>query len=194
MKKLLLLIVFTSLVHSCYAQVNPNQLADTLNSKLNQIEKKIDKGLINLNETGNPFKPGKDSAFVFDSIHGKITIIIKGLNNTRGNLDVALFNNYKSFANRTKPFRAASVAITDFRMIIPFDSVPPGVYSVAAYHDEDKDGKLKANQLNIPEEGYCFSNNIPTTFGPPDYNKIKFYYSGKNRTMVLNMTYFKFLK
>jgi uncharacterized protein (DUF2141 family) len=194
MKKLLPLLLFLSSVMFCNAQVNPNQLADTLNSKLDQIEKNIDKGLLNISETGNPFKAPKDSAAKFDSLHGKLIVIIKSLKNTLGNLDVALYNNYKAFANKSVPYKGASMAITDFTMTIAFDSLPPGVYSLAAFHDEDKNGILKLNQLNIPVEGYCFSNNIGATMGPPDYNKIKFVYSGKNRTMTLYMTYFKFPK
>ncbi len=194
MKKLLPVFVLIFCTIICNAQVNPNPLADTINSKLGQIEKNIDKGLLNLSETGNPFKAPKDSTARFDSLHGKLIVIIKSLKNTNGTLNVALYNSYKGFANKSTPFKGASVAITDFTMIIPFDSLPPGVYSVAAFHDEDKNGILKVNQLNIPIEGYCFSNNIGTSLGPPDYNKIKFVYSGKNRTMTLYMTYFKFPK
>jgi uncharacterized protein (DUF2141 family) len=192
MKKLLLVFLFFSSLIFCNAQVNPNVLADTLNSKLNQIEKNIDKGLINLTETGNPFKAPKDTSEKFDSLHGKLVVIIKSLKNSTGNLNVALYNSYKAFANRSAPYKGASMAITDLSMTISFDSIPPGVYSVAAFHDEDKNGKLKTNQLNIPVEGYCFSNNIGTSLGPPDYNKIKFFYSGKNKTITLYMTYFNF--
>jgi uncharacterized protein (DUF2141 family) len=194
MKKLLVIFLFLFSLVLCNAQIKTNSLADTLNSRIDIIEKNLDNGLMNLSETGNPFKASKDSISKFDSLHGKITLIIKDLKNTLGNLNVALYNSYKGFANHSIPFRAASVSITDFTMIIPFDSVPPGIYSLAAFHDEDKDGKLKTNQLNIPIEGYCFSNNIGSSMGPPDYNKIKFIYSGKNRNMVLNMTYLKFPK
>ena len=194
MKWLLLIFLFFAPILICNAQVDPTHLSDTLNSKLDEIEKKIDKGLLNISETGNPFKAPKDSTIVFDSLRGKLIVVIKNLNNTIGTLNVALYNSYKAFASKSVPYRGASVAITDFAMTIPFDSIPPGVYSVAAFHDENKDGNLKLNQLNIPVEGYCFSNNIGTSLGPPDYNKIKFVYSGKNRTMTLYMTYFKFPK
>jgi uncharacterized protein (DUF2141 family) len=194
MKKLLLLLLFFSSMIICTAQVNPNPLADTLNSKLNQIEKNIDKGLLNISETGNPFKAPKDSVAKFDSLHGKLVVVIKSFKNTTGNLNVALYNSYKAFANKSVPYKGASMAVTNFTMTITFDSIPPGVYSVAAFHDEDKNGVLKTNQLGIPLEGYCFSNNIGTSLGPPDYNKIKFVYSGKNRTITLYMTYFMFPK
>jgi uncharacterized protein (DUF2141 family) len=194
MKCLLLLFLFLSSVLICKAQVNPIPVVDSLNSKLNEIEKNIDKGLLNISETGNPFKAPKDSTAVFDSLHGKLVVIIKNLNSTMGTLNVALYNSYKAFANKSRPYKGASMSITDFVMTIPFDSISPGVYSVAAFHDEDKNGVLKTNQLNIPIEGYCFSNNIGTSLGPPDYNKIKFVYTGKNRTMTLYMTYFKFPK
>ncbi len=192
MKKLSLLFIFISFTFLSSAQVVPNQIADTLNSRINIIEQNIDKGLKNISTTGNPFKSPKDSTIKFDSLHGTIIVVIKNLKNTTGNLNVALYNSYKSFANKSKPFRGAMVAITDFTMRIQMDSVPPGVYTLAAFHDEDKNGILKTNQLHIPVEGYCFSNIIGSLMGPPDYNKIKFYYSGKNKNIILSMTYFKF--
>jgi uncharacterized protein (DUF2141 family) len=79
-------------------------------------------------------------------------------------------------------------------MSITFDSITKGVYTVALFHDENKNGKLDKGKLNIPVEGYGFSNNVATGLGPPSYNEIKFYYSGKNKQITINMNYFKLPK
>ncbi len=190
--RIFLLLLFTISIAQSFAQNNPNAIADTLNSKLNQIDQKINNAVIKMEESRSP--NNKDSIPIFDSLHGKLTIIVRSLKNTSGNVNIALYNNYKAFANHSKPFKGAVIKPTALTCTIIFDSVPKGVYSIAAFHDEDKNGILATNQMNIPTEGYCFSNNIGTTFGPPDYNQIKFYYSGKNKTLILFMTYFKFPK
>jgi uncharacterized protein (DUF2141 family) len=46
--------------------------------------------------------------------------------------------------------------------------VPPGGYAIAAYHDENGDGRLDRNGVGIPTEPYGFSNDVgrlaPPTF------------------------------
>lgn len=46
--------------------------------------------------------------------------------------------------------------------------VPPGNYAIAAYHDENGDGRLDRNGVGIPTEPYGFSNDVgrvaPPTF------------------------------
>ena len=46
--------------------------------------------------------------------------------------------------------------------------VPPGSYAIAAYHDENGNGRLDRNGVGIPTEPYGFSNDVgrvaPPTF------------------------------
>ncbi len=190
--RICLYIVFNLTVVLGFAQNNPNAIADTLNSRVQQVEKNLNKAVITIQEKINPLVKPLDSVPAYDSLHGKIIIIIKNLKSTKGNVNIALYNSYSEFAKRAKPFRGAIVPLNGLTCTVVFDSIPKGVYSMAAFHDEDKNGILASNQLNIPTEGFCFSNNIGASLVPPDYNRIKFVYSGKNKTMVLLMTYFKF--
>ena len=49
-----------------------------------------------------------------------------------------------------------------------------GMYGIAVFHDENKNGKMDKNFLGIPQEAYGFSNNMRVTFGPPKWEKSKF--------------------
>jgi uncharacterized protein (DUF2141 family) len=142
---------------------------------------------------GAVVKPA-DSLLIVDSLHGKITVIIKSLRSISGNLNIALYDSYKAFASKETPFRGAFETVADYTMTVLFDSIPKGVYAIAVFHDEDKDGVLKTNKMNIPMEGYGFSNNIVASFSPPEYSQIRFYFSGKNKTVVINMVYLKLPK
>ena len=191
---LLLLLLIISIWAS--AQENPQQAGDTITKKINEAKQNIEN---NLNNIIVPVPPvtlvqPRDSVPLFDSLHGKLTIIIKGIEKIVGNMNVALYNSYKSFANKETPFRGAVVPVSDYTLIVAFDSIPKGVYSVAVFQDEDKNGVLKTNNLGIPIEGYGFSNNVPGAMRPPDYAQTKFVYSGKNKAIIINMVYFKFPK
>ncbi|TAD87263.1 MAG: DUF2141 domain-containing protein [Alphaproteobacteria bacterium] len=48
-------------------------------------------------------------------------------------------------------------------------SLPPGRYAIRAFHDHDRDGRLGRGIFGVPTEGFGFSNNPDTTFGPPDF-------------------------
>lgn len=54
---------------------------------------------------------------------------------------------------------------------VVLEGLPPGIYAVQAVHDENGNGVLDRNGLGIPEEGYGFSRNPPTLFGPPDFEE-----------------------
>ncbi len=185
MKKLTLyfFLMFFSFAY-CRAQFNPLAPHDT--------NKHGTTG--NMPVPPNPFLNTKDTANVYDSLHGNLTVFIKNINKIIGNINIAVFNSYASFVNNGPVFRGAIVPVTAFNMLVPFDSVPKGVYSVAVFHDEDKNGVLNKNQMNIPIEGYGFSNNAAGNMGPPNFTQTKFIYSGKNKTITINMSYFRFPK
>ncbi len=47
--------------------------------------------------------------------------------------------------------------------------VPPGIWAVQAYLDEDDSGRMARNVLGIPKGGLGFSNDAPFRFGPPRF-------------------------
>jgi uncharacterized protein (DUF2141 family) len=50
----------------------------------------------------------------------------------------------------------------------------PGEYAVAVYHDENDDHDFNRNAAGLPAEGYGFSNDAPTAFGLPDFDRVRF--------------------
>ncbi|HOY33024.1 MAG TPA: DUF2141 domain-containing protein [Bacteroidales bacterium] len=208
MKKPLQIFLFLLFLHVLsYGQFNPNNPNDTNpdnpvgvplppNLKIPKIDSVISK---NMTIGGIPVQPNifantRDTNMVFDSLHGNLSVFIKNINKIIGTINVAVFNSYASFINNGPVFRGAILPVTAASMLVPFDSVPKGIYTVAVFHDEDKNGLLNKNQLNIPLEGYGFSNNVATNLGPPNYSQTKFIYTGKNKTITIYMTYFKFPK
>ena len=49
----------------------------------------------------------------------------------------------------------------------------PGTYALAVYHDADSDRSFDRTGLGLPDEGFGFSNNPPTFFGLPNFNRVR---------------------
>lgn len=49
----------------------------------------------------------------------------------------------------------------------------PGVYALANYHDANANRKFDRSALGLPNEGYGFSNNPSTFFGPPSFSSVR---------------------
>ena len=49
----------------------------------------------------------------------------------------------------------------------------PGTYAVAVYHDADSDRGFDRTGLGLPAEGFGFSNNPPTFFGLPNFDRVR---------------------
>jgi uncharacterized protein (DUF2141 family) len=49
---------------------------------------------------------------------------------------------------------------------------------LAAFHDENDNGKLDTNWIGIPKEGLASSNNAKGRMGPPKWRDASFEYPG----------------
>jgi len=68
--------------------------------------------------------------------------------------------------------------------------VPPGVWAVQAFQDEDDSGEVTRNLLGIPTEGIGFSNDAPFRFGPPKFADAAFRLGPSGGRIQLNLRYF----
>lgn len=67
---------------------------------------------------------------------------------------------------------------------ISIGQVPPGTYAIQVFHDANGNGTLDRQFLGIPVEGYGFSNNPSTTFGPPGFDQAAFVVDGDRRVRI----------
>ncbi len=120
---------------------------------------------------------------------GDITVKVKNILNTKGKLDIGLYNKEDdSFGDREKNLKGAEVAIKGKTVVYKFTDVPDGTYAVAVIHDENKNNKLDRNFFGIPSEGYGFSNNIRPAFRGANFTESKFKLKG-NKSITIKMGY-----
>lgn len=103
-----------------------------------------------------------------------ITLTV-GFEVTKYNKGSILFALYDSETNYMKSaMHNVKVKVENNKAIIKIENLSKGSYGFSFFHDVNNDGKLNKNFLGIPKEPYGFSNGEKGSFGPPDFEDIKF--------------------
>ena len=103
-------------------------------------------------------------------IYGHGTIIIQGVEHEKGEIDVKIYMDKKSFLNEDLAAESIRKKPSKGETIIPLTKVHEGKIAIVVYHDEDGNGELKTGFFWRPKEGFAFSNNY-TPKGPPNFKK-----------------------
>jgi uncharacterized protein (DUF2141 family) len=104
----------------------------------------------------------------------ELTITVKDVRNTAGSVFIALYdsdNSYLKIKLATVQMKSKATK-GDVRFVVR--DLPAGRYALAAFHDENDNGKLDKNWLGIPTEGYGFSNDVRGAVGPPKFAQAAF--------------------
>ncbi len=109
---------------------------------------------------------------------GSIVIKVSGLNNDKGVVRIALFNDKEKYAKdkgtAAGAFKKDIASIKDKGASYTFSDVPFGEYAIKIYHDEDNSGTFYTGMMGIPKVQYAFSNNAKGMMGPATFDKAKF--------------------
>jgi uncharacterized protein (DUF2141 family) len=113
-----------------------------------------------------------------------VTVDVAGLRNGSGLVRVAICPE-ALFTKPECPYVAAAPA-SEGRAVV--QGVPPGVYAVQAFHDENGDGDLDRSGLR-PAEGLGFSRDAPMRMGPPRFRDAAVQVVGDGR-LTVTMRYY----
>ena len=113
---------------------------------------------------------------------GTIIILIVGLDNNDGEVQMGLFNSAESYNGKKPKYRGAIMKVSNQKVEWKLEDVPFGDYAVKAFHDENSNNEIDTNFLGIPTENYGFSNNARSLFGPPSFDDAKFKFNETEMT------------
>jgi uncharacterized protein (DUF2141 family) len=114
-----------------------------------------------------------------------LTIHLKNVSEKGGNLMVAVFANENDWLQEGT-YSAKQNAISP-ESIVTIEDVPPGTYAISVFQDIDENMALDANCLGIPKEPYGFSNDAPSYFGPPSWEKAIFTVTEGNNEVIIHL-------
>ena len=122
---------------------------------------------------------------------GALHVHLDGFRSNNGQAYCSIYNDATAFPSHgEKAVKLGKAAtIKDASATINFDSLAPGKYAAVCYHDENSNGKFDENALGMPKEGYGFSNNPNTTFGPASFKEASFTYSGGDLPLMVKVSY-----
>ena len=120
-----------------------------------------------------------------------IHVEILDIRNSTGAVACALFESPVGFPAEFL-HSATNVMIIKIRKAqarCDFEDIPPGTYAMVVIHDENMNGKLDANALGIPKEGYGFSNDAKKWLGTPSFSDASFTYDGQSIDLTMGLHY-----
>ena len=128
-----------------------------------------------------------------DNNSTSLRVEIYNLDNTDGDLAIAVFNNADNFDSGLEAYIDSVIPITSVDLTIDFNNIVPGTYAVSVFHDEDQSGDITfGGFLNlIPQEGFGFSNNPNIGMSQPSYNDCSFDIQDSQTLLVpIDIVYF----
>ena len=98
-----------------------------------------------------------------------VRFVIKDLDSTKGRVLCGLYANEDKWLSPDYYMGVEGKPRSDGKAVCVFHDVPPGVYAISAFHDEDDDQEFDRGLFGIPKEDYCASNDAYRRFGPPSW-------------------------
>lgn len=115
----------------------------------------------------------------------KQTIFFTNIENTRGKIYIALYNKEADFPKKSKIFVSKIVDVNgESQTMAVFENLAAGTYAIAAFLDENGNGKMDTNFLGIPKEKYGFSNNARPLMRKANFKEASFIVNKENTISI----------
>jgi uncharacterized protein (DUF2141 family) len=122
-----------------------------------------------------------------EQMNGSLTVIVEGLKNDKGSIQIGLFSSGDSWNGKTEKYKGAIIPIKSDTLKWKVENIPFGEYAVKLFHDENDDNKINTNFLGMPSERFGFSNNPAVFFGPPSFERAKFVFCSKDTSITVKL-------
>lgn len=121
---------------------------------------------------------------------GRLEVRVDAIRNDQGQVFVSLFNTAEGFPGGPE----AAVTTLNSKPVnglvtVTFPDMPYGDYAIAAFHDEDGNGKLKTVYGTIPVEGIGISRDAKGVMGPPQFKDASFRLAGAELKVDVSIRY-----
>jgi uncharacterized protein (DUF2141 family) len=121
--------------------------------------------------------------------HARLSVSVEGVRNDSGSVRCGLYASANGFREPGREMRGAVAPIKDGHATCVFSGVPAGTYAVAVFHAEHNETQMETGLFGKPKQGYGFSNNPSSMFGPPSFDSAAFTYSGGALHVPVRLSY-----
>jgi uncharacterized protein (DUF2141 family) len=120
---------------------------------------------------------------------GQLGVSVSGVRSDSGAVRCGLYSSSNGFREPGAQFRGAVAPIRNGQAMCVFGGLPVGTYAVAVFHAEQNETRMETGAFGKPKQGYGFSRNPSSSFGPPDFSSAAFDYKGGNMTLSVQLHY-----
>jgi uncharacterized protein (DUF2141 family) len=120
---------------------------------------------------------------------GRLSVSVDGVRNDSGAVRCGLYSSADGFREPGREMRGAVAHIKNGQATCVFHGIPAGTYAVAVFHAEHNEAQIETGLFGKPKQGYGFSNNPSSMFGPPNFSSAAFEYKGGNLTLPVQLSY-----
>src|SRR4029077_2694103 len=120
---------------------------------------------------------------------GKLTVSGIGVRSDSGTVRCGLYSSPAGFREPGHELRGAVAQIKNGLAACVFSGLPAGTYAVAVFPAEQNETQMETGLFGKPKQGYGFSNNPSSTFGPPGFDSAAFAYKGGALTLPVQLSY-----
>jgi len=131
----------------------------------------------------------------------ELRVTVTGVRSDTGELLVGLYENAKGFegaiaaaeksglmADRNRLVGVAMRAQPGSQQAV-FAQLRPRQYAVIVLHDENDNGRLDADAMGVPIEGYGFSNNVHGFLSAPSFDAAAVTIGDADENIAISLTY-----
>src|SRR6516164_2678173 len=119
-----------------------------------------------------------------------LRVDVTNLRSDEGTVHCQLYRSAKGFPKDTKKAAVVVTAqIKEDAAVCEFRDLAAGTYAVAAFHDENGNGRLDRGFMGMPKEGVAASNDAQGSWGTPSFDKAKLTVGNEETVIVLHMRY-----
>jgi uncharacterized protein (DUF2141 family) len=120
---------------------------------------------------------------------GKLSVAVSGVRNDNGSVRCGLYSSPNSFREPGREMRGAVAHIRNGHATCVFNGLAAGTYAVAVFHAENNETQMETGLFGKPKQGYGFSRNPSSMFGPPGFESAAFEYKGGNLNLPVRLSY-----
>ena len=119
----------------------------------------------------------------------RISVAVGGLRSDAGMVRCGLYASADGFRQPGRELRGAAARIRGQRATCAFGNVPAGTYAVAVFHAESNETRMETGAFGRPKQGYGFSRNPSSSFGPPSFSDAAFAFAGGTQALQVRLQY-----
>src|SRR5262249_11247105 len=117
------------------------------------------------------------------------SVTVAGVRNDNGSVRCWLYSSAHGSREPGRETRGVAAPIKNGQATCVFSVIPAGTYAVAVFHAERNETQMETGLFGKPKQGYGFSNNPSSTFGPPSFASAAFAYKGGALSLPVQLSY-----